>query len=89
MSTYNPKYRVGRSGKSNSESRRTTARITLRFLPEEMEGLKSAVSKSSEPWRGLSYHLRSALMVWTRAMLSPLADARMRPAGKARTKRSA
>lgn len=75
-----------REKRKRSDKRKATSRITLRFLPDEMEHLRAGVAKTTEPWRGISYHLRSALILWATAMRSPLADARMRPVGKRRTK---
>jgi hypothetical protein len=68
--------------KKSSNSRKAVSRMTFRFRPEETARLHSAVSKTADPWKGMSYHCRAALMTWADAMLSPAADARMRPVGK-------
>ena len=46
--------------------RNATARLTLRFTPDQLEQIHKAIRWTDEPWRGMSFHVRQVLLEWAR-----------------------
>jgi hypothetical protein len=64
-------------------NRKTTARLTLRFLPEEMDEFEEAIRLSSSAWKGKSYHAHGAILDWARSMIASSKPKRRTPASLA------
>jgi len=44
--------------------RNATARLTLRFTPDQLERVHDRIRWTDEPWRGMSFHVRQVILEW-------------------------
>jgi len=65
--------------------RKATARLTLRFTPGQLEQIQEAVRWTDEPWRGMSFHIRAAILEWVGTRLAHDQAAKAMVAKKKRT----
>ncbi len=50
--------------------RKATSRITLRFTSAELDEVHEAIRWGPQPWRGMSFHIRQAILEWAHRQLT-------------------